>query len=70
MAKPDQEAAPGAAEQQTETLQEFCRNVSLADRRVELIGAFHADETRAGHAHATRAEWTARYAAFQARPVS
>ena len=53
-----------------EMLEEFCAHVSMTDRRVELIAGFHADEKRAQHARATRAEWQRRFAAFQRRPVS
>lgn len=73
MANPDQEAAAGAAVADvvpTEPLAEFCRQLSASDRRLELISGFYADEQSQGRAHATRADWEARFAAFQRRPVS
>lgn len=64
------EAPEPVSADQAETLEEFCAAVSLADKRVELVAGFYADERRSGRFHDTRAAWESRFAAFQRRPVS
>lgn len=50
-------------------LDEFCLRWSKKDRRVETIGAFHGQETKAGRVEDTEAEFTARFVAFTKKPV-
>lgn len=51
------------------TLDDFCAGLSVSDKRVELIGAFHCLERHAGHQRAQHDVWAARYTAFQSMPV-
>lgn len=51
------------------TVNEFCIRRSATDRRVELLGAFAADERRAGHLKDTSDAYTRRLADFTARPI-
>lgn len=51
------------------TLKEFCTRLSMSDRRVEMIGGFHADETREGRFKDTEARYRGRYEAFINKPV-
>ena len=51
------------------TLDEFCTRLSASDRRVELIGAFHFVETRAGRFKDAESGYRARFAAFVNKPV-
>jgi len=46
------------------TLKEFAQKLSLRDNRVELIGAFVADETRKGVVKDYESNFQARYVAF------
>lgn len=79
MAKSSETAAPSApkgAPAQTDrprdfelTINEFCIRRSATDRRVELLGAFAADERRAGHLKDTSDAYTRRLAAFTTRPI-
>lgn len=71
MAKRDQSAAPSAAEPDSFDLplDEFCARLSTTEPRVELIGAFYADERRQGRLKASDAEWRQRFDAFAVRPV-
>lgn len=50
-------------------LNEFCRNLSLTDKRVELIAGFHSSEVRAGKLTDTESAYSERYAAFADTPV-
>lgn len=51
------------------TLDQWAREASRTDARVELLNAFVTTEAAAGHRRRSRAEWTSAYSAFQARPV-
>lgn len=51
------------------TIDEFCRRLSNTDKRVEMIGGFHADEKRAGRFKNTEARYRARFEAFVNKPV-
>lgn len=51
------------------TLEEFCVRVSKSDRRVELIGAFHFVEKKAGHFKDAESNYQARFQAFATKPV-
>lgn len=60
---------PSMATQQVQaafqiTLKEFAQKLSLRDNRVELIGAFVADETRKGVVKDYESNFQARYVAF------
>lgn len=50
-------------------IDEFCARKSTTDRRVELIGAFHAQEVAAGRIKARAAAFEARFVAFEQMPV-
>lgn len=50
-------------------LDEFCARLSAKDRRVEMIGGFHADERRAGRTKDTDPAYFERYTQFVNRPV-
>ena len=65
------ETAPGPAQDQADelTLAEFCARLSRTDRRVELIGGFHAVTTRAGVIKDTEAGFAARFEAFATQPA-
>lgn len=51
------------------TLEEFCARRSSTDKRVELIGAFHADEIRQQHFKDAESEYVSRLEAFATKPV-
>jgi hypothetical protein len=51
------------------TLDEVCSRMSLTDRRVELIGAFHADEKANGRTKDTETAYKARFVAFCKQPA-
>lgn len=51
------------------SLDEFCRRLSVKDRRVELIGGFFTVETQKGRVHDTAENFAARYAAFLNQPA-
>lgn len=61
------EASSPASEPEL-TLAEFCIDVSRADKRVELIAGFHAEQRAAGRVKATAAEWSALFGAFERAP--
>ncbi len=46
------------------TLDEYCARLSIADRRVELIGAFYATEKAAGRTKDMESAFAARYTTF------
>lgn len=50
-------------------LDEFCVRVSVKDRRVELLAAFHAVERAAGRLKDTEQAFAARFSAFQTQPA-
>lgn len=51
------------------TLDEFCSQLSLTDKRVESIGAFHATEKAAGRTKDTAPAYSGRYTAFLNQPM-
>lgn len=51
------------------TLDEFCTRLSLADKRVELIGAFHSTEKAAKRVRDTESNYAARFSAFINQPA-
>ena len=67
----DTPAAPAPAQAQSDelTLTEFCTRLSRTDRRVELIGGFHAVTSRAGVIKDTEAGFAARFEAFATQPA-
>lgn len=75
MSKPTPEATPLATKTVEAvasvplTLDEYCGRKSETDRRVELIGAFHSAETRAGHTKDTAEKFAVRFEAFINKPA-
>lgn len=53
----------------TVTLEDWCRDRSVSDTRVELLAAFHHTERQAGQLHDTAPAYAARYAAFATAPA-
>jgi hypothetical protein len=51
------------------SLDDFCRSLSLTDKRIELIAGFHSDEVRAGHLVDEESAFLSRLEAFLIRPV-
>lgn len=51
------------------TLEEFCLRRSRVDRRVELLGAFHAEQLRSQQFKATEDAFAARLDTFANLPV-
>lgn len=50
-------------------ISEFCASLSKEDRRVEMIGAFYAQEVRAGRPKDVRSAYADRYNAFINAPA-
>jgi N12 class adenine-specific DNA methylase len=63
-------AAPVQAPEPAVMLDEFCRELSASDRRVALIGGFHAWATARRLLHATRATFTAAFHDYANAPVA
>lgn len=51
------------------SLDEFCTRLSAADRRVELIGGFHAMEVKAGRTKDIESAFKARFDGFVNQPA-
>lgn len=51
------------------TLDEACQRLSVTDRRIELIAAFHHTETAAGRLRDTEEAYRTRLAAFASSPA-
>lgn len=51
------------------TLEEFCLRLSNTDRRIEMIGAFHSEERRAGRIKDAEGAYSVRYQAFVNKPA-
>lgn len=51
------------------TLDEFCSRLSVNDRRVEIIGAFHFTEKAAGRMKDVESAYASRFAAFLTKPA-
>jgi hypothetical protein len=64
----DTQDLPTESEQEL-TVEEFCRRLSVTDRRVELLGAFHFDEKRNGRVKDTETNFRARFDEFANKPV-
>lgn len=69
MAKQTAVAAEPVSAGEPLTLTEFCTRLSATERRVELIGAFEADERRAGRLKDTAEQFGERFQAFITKPV-
>jgi len=52
------------------TVEEFCAGLSQTDKRVEMIGAFCAEERTAGRVRDDAVAYRKRYQAFCTRPVN
>lgn len=63
------DAAAADAASTSVTLDEFCMRLSRADRRVELIGAFHSQEKRHRRSKDSEAAYSERFTAFVNKPV-
>lgn len=50
-------------------LREFCLQLSITDKRVEMIAGFHSDEVREDRLIDQPSAYQERYAAFASRPV-
>ena len=61
--------AEAAVETYDLTVDEFCAQASATDNRVELLGAFHASETRAGRVKDSSSAFADRYTAFANAPA-
>lgn len=64
---PQETAAP--AQDVSLTLDDFCRRLSETDKRVALIGGFHAEEKASGRTKDRESAYRARYADFIKRPA-
>lgn len=62
-------ASPASESTQDVTLEEFCQRLSMADKRVELIGGFYANEKRAGRFKDADAAYAGRFQKFVNKPV-
>lgn len=51
------------------SLDEFCSQLSVTDKRVESIGAFHSIEKAAGRVKDTFPAYSGRFTAFLAQPM-
>lgn len=51
------------------TLDEFCTRLSMKDKRVELIGGYHADEKRNGSVKDSEENFKKRFELFIKRPA-
>lgn len=71
MAKQSPETVVSAQPEQEQalTLDEFCTRLSMTDRRVELIGAWHFTEKRAGVVKDTESAFKARFIDFATHPA-
>ena len=72
MAKSDSQeisSQPEAPRAFDQTLEEFCTQLSVTDRSVEMIGAFYASEKQAGRFKDLASSYSARYAAFKNQPA-
>ena len=67
---PSPEGAQERAPDPEVILTDFCTDLSVRDRRVEMIAGFHAWAVQHGLQRATPSAWAAHYAAFQAEPVT
>lgn len=63
------ETAVAAPPVEQVTLNEFCIRLSNSDKRVELIGGFHHQETAKGTIKDAESEFYSRFLAFANKPV-
>ncbi|MFL5900877.1 MAG: hypothetical protein ACJ75S_06725 [Solirubrobacterales bacterium] len=61
--------APASPDEFELTLAEACQRISIEDRRVEMIGAFHASEKAAGRSKDLESAYRERFAAFCNAPA-
>jgi hypothetical protein len=59
----------GAADAISVNLDEFCARLSETSKRVEVLGAFHSVETRAGRVRDTVEAYQARFNDFLNQPA-
>lgn len=64
-----EEAAVEAPAEIETSVEEFCRDLSRTDRRIELLSAFCAEEDREGRVKDVPSAFASRLAAFAVRPV-
>lgn len=64
---PTQDVA-AAPDEFPQSLRDFCCDLSLSDKRVEMIAAFDADERAAGRLSDLPSQYRTRYQAFCVRP--
>lgn len=71
MSKKEDAAAPAQPVEDSFplTLDEFCSQQSKSDKRVALIGGFHATEKAGGRVKDTAAAFQARYEQFIKQPA-
>lgn len=72
MAEKETKTAAPVAEAPDEfelTLNEACSRISAGDKRVEMIGAFHASEKAAGRSKDLESAYRERFAAFCNAPA-
>jgi hypothetical protein len=70
MSKIEQQTPDAPAANPPIMLDEFCREMSAGDSRVELIAGFHASEVAEGRPQATRETFARRFTAYRKRPVA
>lgn len=68
-AAPSSEFRPSEPEPADQTLDEFCTHLSITDKRVEMIGAFHSVERQAGRSKDLASAYASRYQSFCNKPV-
>lgn len=67
--KKSEQLLPASKPEQPMPIDEFCRLLSMKDRRVELIGAFHFVESANNRTLDTEQNFSARFEAFTKKPV-
>lgn len=68
---PKETAAPEASAPESFdlTLDEFCARLSATDRRVELIGGFHAEARKNGLTKSGETQFRAAFDLYASRPI-
>ncbi|ECN9265215.1 hypothetical protein ACLMYS_003872 [Salmonella enterica] len=61
---PTEASNTGATSEIVQSLDEFCRRLSVTERRYGLIAAFHFREKEAGHVRDLPSAYAKRYAAY------
>jgi hypothetical protein len=67
--KPQEQPAQPQSEEIPLSLNEFCASYSLADKRVEMIGAFFSMQKKAGNMQNTRSKYMALFNEFANAPA-